>query len=148
MGTSIISQIIAQGWDWSHIGILMSTTGCIVIGSVSLGTKNYSLKSKDWIFLLISVLCLALYLISENPWLTTIYAILADFIIAIPTLINAVKDPESEKTHGWTMSLISWTLTLSISFHHHMLYALFPIYLFAYSLGMVFIVRKPFRKFF
>lgn len=146
MGVSMLSQIIEGGLQYNQLGILASVAGCSMIGAVGLMRKNYSINKIDWYILLAGLFCLVLYLFSKNPWSTTIYAIIADFIIAIPTLNKVIRNPQSEKTNGWYLSLITWGLTLLISFNGDTLYALFPVYLFSFSVSMCVLMNLPKRR--
>ena len=137
MGTSLFSQIIAEGWEWSHTGILISTIGCASIGITALITKNFLINKIDWFFLILGLACIVLYVISKDPWSTTLFAIAADLIIGIPTILKTIKEPNLERSPAWLLGLITWSLTLSISFHNGILFALFPIYLFLHSVLMV-----------
>ena len=140
MGTLCISQYISIGWDWSLMSIITCTLGCFAIGTASLIKKNYILASRDWCFLFLGIFCIIIYLISNDPWLTTIYATLADLIIGLPTIIKAYKDPINEKSSAWLISLGSWSLTLAISFHHDPVYAIFPVYVWLYCASIVFLL--------
>ena len=140
MGTLCTAQYISVGWDWSLMSIITCTLGCIAIGTAALLKKNYILASRDWYFLFLGIFCIVLYLISNDPWLTTIYATLADLIIGLPTIIKAYKDPVNEKSSAWLFSLGSWSLTLAISFHHDLMYAVFPVYVWLYCTYIVFLL--------
>lgn len=142
MGVSLIAQIVESGLEYSQFGMITATLGCFAIGVTALVIRNYSLKQMDWYILGAGLLCLVLYLISKNAWLTTIYSIVADFIIAIPMLIKVIKDPESEKTNAWYISFATWTLTLIICFNHDALYAIFPIYLFVYCVMIIVLMNR------
>ena len=142
MGVSLVSQIIESGLEYSQFGMITATLGCVAIGVTALLINNYSLKKIDWYILASGLLCLVLYLISKDAWLTTIYSIIADFIIAIPMVIKVIKDPESEKTNAWYISFITWSLTLVICFNHDLLYSLFPIYLFLYCIGVILLMNR------
>ena len=144
MLTLLFAQLLNIGWDWSLLSVMTCTIGCIAIGSASLIKKNYSLDSKDWRFISLGILCIVLYIISNNPWLTTIYAALADLVIGLPTIIKAYKDPINEKSNAWLISLFSWSLTLCISFNHAFIYAIFPIYVWLYCITIVYLIY--FRK--
>lgn len=146
MGISMLSQILEKGMQFSQIGIIASTLGCFLIAVIGLVVKNYSIKKIDWLILSLGMICLMLYLYSSNAFLTTIYAIVADFIIAIPTLIKVFINPLSEKTNGWYLSLIAWTLALSISINQDILFILFPVYLFSFSLLMTVMMNLPQRQ--
>ena len=36
MGTSVLSQVLAKGWQWSMTSVLSSAVGCLTIGLVAL----------------------------------------------------------------------------------------------------------------
>ncbi|MGB3074844.1 MAG: hypothetical protein WBB36_05965 [Chitinophagales bacterium] len=142
MGTSLVSQIAGAGWQWSLVGLLLSTMGCFAIFILSLLLDNFLIKKADWIFLLLGMLCLLIYLLSKDPWLTTVFAILADFVTGIPTIQNAYTKPETQKTAAWTCGLVSWSVFLFICLGHDWLYALFPVYLFLYNGTMVYLTFR------
>ena len=146
MGAGMLSQFIEEGWQHSQGGIVAATVGCAAIGLIALLKNNYSLKKLDWYIFFAGLICLILYLVSKNAWLTTIYAVVADFVIAIPTIIKVIRDPESEKSNAWYISLTAWVLTLSISFNHGLLYALFPIYLFSFTFSMVLLMNRKVKE--
>lgn len=139
MSTLLVAQLVSVGWDWSLMSVITCTLGCIAIGTASLIKKNYNLSRIDWLYILLGIFCIVLYLISNNPWLTTIFATLADMIIGLPTIVKSYKDPINEKSKAWLISLLSWSLTLSISFNHDLMYAIFPIYVWLYCITIVFL---------
>jgi hypothetical protein len=137
MGTSLVSQVVAKGWQWSMTGILCSTAGCVAIAAVAFFSGNYSFKRRDWWFLLAGLGCAGVYVGSANPWVTTIFAIIADALLGIPTFIKAYRDPASERSAAWVLGVVSSTLALVICVHHDMIYVLFPAYLWVFNAGMV-----------
>jgi len=137
MGTSLVSQVVAKGWQWSMTGILCSTAGCLVIAAVAFFSGNYSFKRRDWWFLLAGLGCVGVYLGSANPWVTTIFAIIADALLGIPTIVKAYRDPASERSAAWVLGVVSSTLALLICVHHDVIYVLFPAYLWVFNAGMV-----------
>lgn len=142
MGVGMFSQIVESGLEYSQLGVIVCTFGCIAIGVTALILKNYSLKKIDWYILAAGLFCLVLYAVSNNAWLTTIYSITADFIIAIPTLIKVFANPETEKSKAWYISFVSWSLTLVLCFNHDLLYALFPIYLFTFCSAIIILMNR------
>ena len=148
MGTLIIAQLVSVGWDWSLTSLSSCTFGCVAIATASLIKKNYLLLNRDWWFLGLGLFCGVLYVISEDPWLTTFYAVVSDIIIGIPTIIKAIKEPKNEKSKAWIISLLTWTLTVSISFNHDVIYAVFPLYVWIYSMFIVYLtyVKKANTK--
>jgi hypothetical protein len=142
MGVGMLAQIVESGWEYNQLPIIAATIGCVSIGFTALMLKNYCLNKVDWYILAAGLFCLVLYLVTDDAWLTTIYSIVADFIIAIPTLIKVFKHPKSEKSNAWYISFACWGLTLVICFNHNLLYALFPIYLFIFSGGMIVLMNR------
>jgi len=141
IGTGFISQVVEQGWEWSQIGLLLSTLGCLVIFFSAWILKSYLMVNSDWRFLILGLLCLVIYFVSKDAWITTIFAIIADFIVGIPTLIHAHQNPVTQKSNAWMLGFVSWIFSLLLCFGHSWLYALFPIYLFLYNGAMVYLTK-------
>lgn len=146
MGISFAGQFLAQGWSIKIIALLLSTTGCIIIGiSARFIFKQYSYEKKGMKFLYIGLACGLVYLLVKDEWLTTIIAILADLIVAIPTFKNASRNPMDEKSGTWIFTLPAWGLTLVLVLNNFMwLHMLWPLYLIAFNGLMIFLVYiKP-----
>ena len=138
MGTSLVSQVIAKGWQWSMTGILCSTAGCVAIAAAAFFSGNYSFKRQDWWFLLAGLGCVGVYLGSANPWVTTIFAIVCrNALLGIPTIVKAYRDPATERSAAWILGTVSSTLALVICVGHDVIYVLFPAYLWVFNAGMV-----------
>ncbi len=138
MGTCFISQFISKGWEWSLTGLFLSTLGCTTITFAAIYLKSFSLKTGDWKFLILGCLCIVIYVSSKDPWITTYFAILGDFILIIPTLVKGYKEPHTEKSFAWLLGLISWTFSIVTCINHAWLYALWPIYLILLNGTMVY----------
>ena len=129
MGTSLVSQIVEKGWQWSLSSILCSTAGCVAIVLSALLSRNFSLVRRDWTFLLLGLCCMGIYYWSGDAWVTTVFAILADALLAVPTLLKAWRDPASERSVAWLLGVIASVLALTICIGHDPLYFMFPTYL-------------------
>ena len=145
MGVSLIAQILVDGWKWSLTGLTMSAVGCFVIFTTALLMKNYLLKNTDWVFLFLGLICLIIYLISKDAWITTGFAILADFVVGIPTLLHAYRNPSSQKSKAWMLAFISWLFTLILCVGQPILYTLFPVYLFLYNVAMLILTNRKIK---
>jgi hypothetical protein len=141
MGTSLVSQTVSKGWQWSMTSILCSTFGCLAIALVAFFSRNFSLLRKDWSFLVLGCLCICIYLLSSNPWATTLFAIGADGLLGIPTIVKAHRDPASEKSPAWVLGVISSTLALVLCIGHDLIYVLFPAYLFLFNGSMAWLTQ-------
>lgn len=133
MGTSVVSQVLTKGWQWSMASVLSSAVGCLAIGLVALFSGNYSLARGDWKFLGLGTLCICIYVLSGNAWMTTIFAISADALLGVPTILKAFREPELERSPAWVLGGASATLALVICFGHSWIYVLFPAYLFCFN---------------
>jgi hypothetical protein len=81
MGTSLVSQIVSKGWQWSMTGIASSAVGCLVIAGVAWLSGNFSFRRSDLGFLVAGLGCVGIYVVSDNPWMTTVFAIIADGLL-------------------------------------------------------------------
>jgi hypothetical protein len=133
MGTSLISQIAHEGWQWSMTGIASSTVGCLVIAGVAWLSGNYSFRRIDLAFLAAGLGCVGVYVVSDDPWVTTVFAIIADGLLGIPTIVKAYRDPSSERSAAWLLGVVSSTLALVICVNHNLIYMLFPAYLWLFN---------------
>jgi hypothetical protein len=136
MGTSLVSQIVHKGWEWSMTSIASSTVGCLMIAGVAWRSGNFALRRGDLGFLLAGLGCVGVYVVSDNPWTTTVFAIIADALLGIPTIIKAYREPALERSAAWLLGVVSSTLALIICVHHDLIYMLFPAYLWLFN-GMM-----------
>lgn len=141
MGTSLVAQVIGKGWQWSLMGIGCSTAGCLAIAGTALLSGNYSWHRRDLKYLFIGLACVVIYLLSSNAWVTTLFAVIADAVLGIPTLQKAWRDPASERSPAWILGVLSSSLALTICIHHDVIYALFPAYLFFFNGTLVYLTR-------
>jgi hypothetical protein len=141
VSVALISQILEYGWDWTLTGHLFSALGCTAIFLAAIFTKNFVMLSEDWRFLYLGLACVALYIIFSDPWLTTIFAILADLVLGIPTLIKGIKSPKTEKSIGWNIALVCWTLTLITCLDNNVIFFLFPFYCLLFNVSMSYLTR-------
>jgi hypothetical protein len=139
VGVALISQIIEYHWSWTLTGHLFSAIGCLLIFLFAFLSRNFVVRKKDGLYLYIGLGCVILYILFSDPWITTLFAILADGILGIPTIIKAFKEPKTEKTIGWNIALGCWTLTLITCFDKNILFALFPAYCFIFNAIMSFL---------
>jgi hypothetical protein len=140
MGISFISQLFEKGFALNQIPMCMSIAGCLIISLLSV--KNGNIKLMDWVCLVLGVICTIVYLTTKDAWLTTILAIIADILIAIPTLHNAWKNPLAEKSITWTFGAVAYFITLIACKGYDMLYVLFPLYLFMLNSTMILLTSR------
>jgi hypothetical protein len=133
MGTSLVSQIVHKGWQWSMTGIASSAVGCLTIAVVAWLSGNFSFRRGDLGFLVAGLGCVGIYIVSDNPWVTTVFAIVADGLLGIPTILKAYREPALERSAAWLLGVVSSTLALIICINHDLIYILFPAYLWLFN---------------
>jgi hypothetical protein len=135
IGISVVSQVIAGGWSSNLITILLSSVSCFVIAfCANYVFKNFSVNRKDLIYVYSGSACVLIYILFNNQWLTTSLAITADFLLALPTLKMAYKNPKKEKSFSWPLALVAWALTISVLFYKFSwINALWPLYLILFN---------------
>lgn len=136
MGTSLVSQVVHKGWQWSMTGIASSAVGCLTIALVAWLSGNFSFRRRDLGFLVAGIGCVGVYVVSANAWVTTVFAIVADGLLGIPTIVKAYREPALERSAAWLLGVVSSTLALVICLHHEVIFMLFPAYLFLFN-GMM-----------
>ena len=149
MGTSLISILFKEGWEWRSATLLLSSFCCLIVFFIALRFRNFSLNKKDWNFLILGLLCIGSFLVFKTAWLTVGLAILADFVLGIPTILKAYNDPYTEKSITWPLGLLAWAITLVMCIVYTCSFAsvLFPVYLFSFNGVMVYLTTfKPYIK--
>lgn len=138
----LVSQLVEYGWNWTLVGHLFSAIGCTAIFIFSIVSGSYVVRSKDWLYLLLGIICILIYLLFSDPWSTTIFAVLADGILGMPTILKAIKSPKTEKSMGWNIALGCWSLTLVTCWNNNALFIIFPAYCFLFNAVMSYLTTK------
>ncbi len=142
MAASMLSQIVEEGWDVRHLGVCLSSLGCFLVVVTALLKRNFVLERNDWWFLALGMACFVVYLSTKDPILTTTFAILADFVLGVPTIKKAIYFPAKERSWAWRIGTISWGVHLLLGWQTGWLPMIFPVYLFVWSVMMVLLTRK------
>jgi hypothetical protein len=143
---------IAEG-----VGIQALVTFAIALGPMAIFVVSI-LRSRDASsFTPANVTCGALALVgivlwqlTDDPILAIALSILADIFGGIPTIVKAFKDPASEPTFPYLLTMASMALTVTTISHWQFATYAFPIYIFGINL-VVFVLawskigkrRKP-----
>jgi hypothetical protein len=89
---------VSSGASWAAVPVFMSGFGPFLIFVASFFSKNAYWKntSFDYACGLLSGLALVLWYVTSNPNVAIVFAILSDALAAVPTLIKAWHNPETE----------------------------------------------------
>lgn len=85
----------------------------------------------------LSILGLTLWMVTKVGNIAILFAIIADFFGAVPTMVKAYKHPESELAWAWGLPVINGVLTLLTIKTWTFQYYAFPAY-FTMSQGIIY----------
>jgi len=145
-----LSAQLSAGASWSLILLISATI--INITVVMLGIFGWGYKKFGWIegiCLTLSVGALVLWHITAMPLVAIMFAIAADGIAYIPTIVKAYRDPRSETASFWFLLGIVGLLSAVSSINLNVANLAFPLYYMLInfvSWGIVIIGRKT-KKF-
>ena len=109
---SIFAQISA-GASWSLvflIGDLVGTSLILVLCLVGYGYQEYGWL--EGVCLLLAVIAIVSWQLTRQPLLAIIFAIIADLMASIPTVVKAYRDPRSEHPASWFVVVLAAALGL------------------------------------
>lgn len=109
-----VAASFVDGARWALLPVFLSGFFPLLIFAVSFIAKNgyWKLTRFDYICGLLAALALILWAITKNPIVAIVFAILADFAAALPTLLKAWKHPETETGSAFIAANIALLLGL------------------------------------
>ncbi len=141
--------ILKNGGGISAIPVFMSWIIPAIVLVVSFRIKTKLIFSKlDLICLFFAIIALYLWLKEDNLYWATVFAVVADGLGFIPTIIKSWTNPETEKTGPFITGIISASIALlTLKEYPFHLYG-FPMYLIIGNtiLVLVIIRKKIFKK--
>lgn len=137
-----------SGVGLAVIPVFMSGFGPLIIFILSFTNKEayWKLEKFDYLCGFFSLLALVLWGITKQPVIAIIFAIVSDFIAAIPTLIKSWKYPETENVNPFVTGLINSLTSFGAVKMWGFAELAFPIYLFFIDSLLIFaIIRKKIK---
>ncbi len=101
LSISILAQISA-GASWSLIfliGDLVGTSIILILSFTGYGYRKYGMI--EWVCLALAVVAVVSWQLTDRPVLALLFAILADIMASVPTVVKAWRDPWSEHATMW-----------------------------------------------
>lgn len=135
---------LSQGFSWAVIPVLMSGLSPLMIFVASFFTKKAYWKtvSFDYICGAISALALILWYLTSNANIAIIFAIISDALAAVPTIVKAWKNPETESTWPYTIGMLSPLTSFLVASSWSFSELAFPIYLIVINLVIFICIKK------
>lgn len=138
---------------YQGVGVESALTFSIGFGPLLVFTGSFVNKKAVWKISSLDIICGALSLLGLFLWLTTrigniaiLFALLADFLAAVPTIRKSYFFPETESGLAYLLGSMGGLLTLfSISKWNFASYA-FPVYILILNFLLWFLIKyKPKR---
>lgn len=139
---------LVSGVDWAVIPVFMSGFGPLIIFFLSFSNKKsyWKLEKFDYLCGFFSLLALVLWGITKQPAIAIIFAIVSDFIAAVPTLVKSWKYPETETAVPYTTGLISALTSFGAIRMWGFAELAFPVYLIFIDSSLILaIIRKKIK---
>jgi hypothetical protein len=101
VGISILAQI-SSGYSWSVFLLIGDLLGILIVTALCLCGYGYRKYGKvEMLCTFLAVLAIVSWQATSEPLYAIIFAILADLLTAVPTVIKTYKDPWSEIPYTW-----------------------------------------------
>lgn len=126
---SFLAQL-SSGASWSAIflaGDLVGTGAIVLLCLVGYGYGQYG--RLEWVCTALAILAIVSWQLTQMPLLAIGFAILADAMAAIPTIVKAFKDPWSEAPAQWFLIAFASVLAIASSTIINAENLIFPAYL-------------------
>lgn len=127
--TSILAQISA-GASWSLIFIIgdfIGTSTILVLCLIGYGYSRYGWI--EWVCLGLAIVAIISWQLTHQPLLAIIFAIIADLMASIPTVVKAYVDPWSEHPSQWIIICLASALGILSTTIINAPNLIFPAYL-------------------
>ncbi len=121
---------ISAGTSWSVallIGDFIGTSAIVVLCLMGYGYSKYGWV--EWTCLSLAIIAIVSWQVTNEPLLAIIFAVVADAMAAIPTIIKAYRDPWSELPITWIIIAVAALLGIFSTTIFNTVNLLFPAYL-------------------
>jgi hypothetical protein len=135
---------LSSGVSWAVVPVFMSGLSpfLILIASFLHKKAYWKLSSFDYLCGILSILALVLWYLTREPNLAIIFAIISDATAAVPTLIKAWRNPETESAWPFIVGIFSPLTSFIVATTWMFSEIAFPIYLVSINILLVFSITK------
>ena len=134
----------SNGANWAVIPVFMSGISPFLVFAASFFNKKayWKLSSFDYVCGLLAVLAIGLWLVTDNPNLAIIFAIMSDALPAVPTIAKAWHNPETESPWPFIIGVFSPMTSFLVATVWTFSEIAFPAYLIAINALLAFSILK------
>jgi hypothetical protein len=135
---------LSQGFSWAVIPVFASGLSPLMIFIASFFTKKgyWKHSSFDYVCGAVSALALLLWYLTSSANVAIIFAIISDALAAVPTIIKAWNNPETESTGPFTIGMLSPLTSFLAASSWSFTELAFPSYLVAINLIIFISIKK------
>ncbi len=135
---------LAAGGGWALLPVFMAGFFPFLIFVASfVNPKAYwKLGVLDYACGILSVLALVLWVMTKEPVVAVVFAILADALASFPTLLKAWRHPETETGTGYFAAFINASIGFAVLTTYTFSHAAFLIYLIVIDILLVIAVYR------
>lgn len=140
---------LAEGVGWAVLPVFMSGFMPFVIFLSSYANKNayWKLRKLDYMCGALSALALVLWVITNDPMVALVFALASDIAAAVPTIIKAYTNPESEHPGAFIGSTFNFGIVFLVASEYTFAALAFPVWLIFCNLSILIgIYRKRILK--
>jgi hypothetical protein len=120
---------ISSGASWSIIFLLGDLLAVLAVITLCLMGYGYGKYGKlEWTCVVLAIIAIVSWQITDRPLLAIIFALIADMLAAIPTIVKTYYDPRSELPLGWFMVAFGGVLGIASNTIFDLPNLLFPVY--------------------
>lgn len=140
---------LSDGVRWAALPVFMSGFGPLLILLVAIGVKRsyWKLERFDYLCGIFSGLALLFWILTKEPMIAIVFAILSDFFALAPTFLKSWKHPHTEDGLSYLAGVINIMTSFFALEHYTFSELAFPIYILLADASLVVaIFRKRLRK--
>ncbi len=130
-----VAGSLAQGVTWAVVPIVFAALMpfAVLVASFANPAAYWKLGRLDYVCGVISVLAIALWLLTDEPNLAILFAIIADGVAGYPTLIKSWTHPKTESWEGYTGAALSSSLSFVVANPWNFAALAFPTYIILFN---------------
>jgi hypothetical protein len=133
-----------EGLSWASF--VAGFTPLLIVAASFFNRKAYwKSEPRDYYLMAAAIVGIILWAITDNPNLALLFALLADMLAGIPTLIKAYRHPESESWIAYAISTLGFGISFLSVQAYDFEHAAFVAYLFVMN-GVLGLLASRGRK--
>lgn len=100
-----------EGQSW--VSLIAGSTPLLIVAASLLNKQAYwKTQRRDYVLMAAAILGIVLWAVTDNPNLALLFALLADVLAAVPTLIKAYTHPASESWLAYAISAFGFGISV------------------------------------